>query len=385
MRDRADLPFPMSEYRARLASIRQRMAERSLDVFMCSTPENMYYLTGFNSRGYYSYQSLMIPMQGEPWMVTRHLDAENVAHQTWMEIGYDYLDEDDPLALTAMSLRDRGCEGARVGIEANSWFLTAATYLALREAMPDVAFVDASALVENQRMVKSNAEVEYIREAARVVGVAMRAVFEATHEGAHDRDLAAVIYDARVRAGSEYVASPVYVQTGPGSAIAHNNWNGRRIEKGDIVFFEFGSSIKRYHAACMRTAVIGTPSDLMVRADAATRDGLQSALQVMRPGTTAAEVDAACRSVWMERGFERYSGLRLGYHIGIGYPPTWVGRGTFSLNKGVMERLEVGMVFHVIPWLRIPGVGAIGNSETVLVTAEGAEVLTDVQSGLFLG
>jgi Xaa-Pro dipeptidase len=373
----------MSEYRARLASTRRQMVELDLDLLVCSTPENIYYLTGFNSRGYYAYQCLFVPLDGEPWMVTRHLDAINVEHQTWMEPGYEYYDEDDPIALTLASLQDRHYTRATIGIETSSWFLTAHTYLALRDALGTATLRDASGLIEKLRMIKSAAEIAYTREAAHAAGAAMRAAIEATGEGILDRDVAAAAYDARVRAGSEYVASPVYVQTGVGSAIAHNNWDDRRIEKGDVVFIELGASKKRYHAACMRSAIVGEPSDIVVRADAAIRDGLDAALRVMRPGVTAGQVDAACRAVWIERGFERYSGLRLGYPIGIGYPPTWVGRDVFSLNKGVADRLSHGMIFHIIPSLRIPGVGGLGNSETVLVTDDGVEVLTDVESTLF--
>ncbi len=384
MRERTDLPFAMAEYRNRLELARARMEERGWDLFMCSTPENMYYLTGFNSRGYYSYQCLVIPLQGEPWMVTRHLDAVNVDHQTWMEPGYDYLDEEDPIALTVRALAERGPGGATMAVEASSWFLTAETYLKLKAALPGVNLADGSAFIEQQRMIKSAAEIAYLREAATAVGTGMRACLDATREGVHDRDVAAAGYAAGILAGSEYVASPIYVQTGPGSAIAHNNWDGRLIERGDVVFYEVGASYKRYHAASMRTAVIGPPSGPVVAADAATREGLEAALAVIRPGATAGEVDGACREVMSRRGFEKYHGLRLGYHIGIGYPPTWVGRGTFSLNKGGQERLQAGMVFHVIPSLRIPGLGGFGTSETVLVTGSGSELLTQIESRLFV-
>lgn len=360
------------------------MAEMGWDVFMSTTPENMYYLTGFNSRGYYSYQCLFVPREGEPFMVTRHLDAVNVDHQTWMEPGYDYQDEEDPIALTSRALRERGFERAVVGVEESSWFLTAQTYLLLKDSLPAVRLEDASAFVEQQRMIKSPAEVEYLRRAAKAVEAGVAAAIEATREGAYDRDVAAAGYKARVLAGSEYVASPMYVQTGPDSAIAHNNWDGRRIESGDVIFYELGASFKRYHAAVMRTAVIGPPNDIVKRAEAATREGFEAAFARMRPGVSSHEVDGACREVLVKRGFEEYHGLRLGYHIGIGYPPTWVGRGTFSLNKGSQDKLEAGMVFHVIPSLRIPGVGGFGTSETVLVTDRGAELLTSGASRLFV-
>jgi Xaa-Pro dipeptidase len=384
MRERADLSFSMDEYRARLQLTRTRMAENGWQLFMSTTPENMYYLTGFNSRGYYSYQCLFIPLDGEPFMVTRHLDAVNVDHQTWMEPGYDYQDEEDPIALTASALRERGFERCVMGVETSSWFLTAQTYLLLKDSLPSVSFQDASAFIEQQRMIKSPAEVEYVRGAAKAVEAGMAAAIEATREGAFDRDVAAAGYNARILAGSEYVASPMYVQTGPGSAIAHNNWDGRRIERSDVIFYEMGASFKRYHAATMRTAVIGEPSDVVARASAATREGFEAAFARMRLGATSDEVDRACRDIMVKRGFEQYHGLRLGYHIGIGYPPTWVGRGTFSLNKGSQDILKAGMIFHVIPSLRMPGVGGFGHSETVLVTERGAENLTSFESKLFV-
>lgn len=384
MRERTDLPFAMAEYKARLNKLRERMAKKGWTLFLSTTPENMFYLTGFNSRGYYSYQCLFIPLEGEPFMVTRHLDAANVEHQTWMERGYDYRDEEDPIDITVHALEERGLSSATMGLELSSWFLTASTYLRLKSALANVRFEDASAFVEQQRMVKSKAEVSYIRKAAECITAGMKAAVQATRAGAVDREIAAAGYRARILAGSEYVASPMYVQTGPGSAIAHNNWDGRKIERGDVIFYEMGASVKRYHAAIMRTAVIGKPSETVLRADSAIREGLHASLELMRPGATSDEVDRACREVMAKRGFEQYHGLRLGYHIGIGYPPTWVGRGTFSLNKGGSQKLTAGMVFHVIPSLRIPGVGGLGTSETVLVTDDGAEVLTDFESRLFV-
>ena len=384
MRERTDLPFSMAEYRIRIERTRAAMEQLGVDLFMSSTPENLYYLTGFNSRGYYSHQCLFIPLKGEPWLVTRQHDAANVRHHTWMDPGYGYRDEDDPIALTAASIRERGYASATIGAETSSWFLTAQTYLRLQELLPRATYKDASGLVEQQRMFKSPAEIDYTRQAAKAVGAAMRAAIEATRAGAVDAEVAAAAYEARILAGSEYVASPVYVQTGPRSAIPHNNWDGRRIEHGDVVFCEMGASIKRYHAALMRTSVVGPPSDAATRAGSAVVQGLRAALRVMGPGVTGGEVDSACRHVIALAGFADNHTLRVGYHIGIGYTPTWVGRGVFGINRNVKETLEPGMVFHVIPWIHVPGVGGFGNSATVAVTENGVEELTDLESALFV-
>ena len=384
MRQRTDLPFSMDEYQGRLARARAAMRGLGIELFMSCTPENMYYLTGFNSRGYYSHQCLFLPLQGEPWIVTRLLDAANVVHQTWLEPGVSYRDEEDPVEITVRSISDRGFGSAAIGLELSSWFLTAQTYSRMTELLPSAAFKDAAGLVEKQRLVKSPAEIEYLRRAAKAVGTGMRAAIDATHAGARDGDIAAAAYRDRILAGSEYVGSPVYVQTGPESAVPHNNWSGRRVESGDVVFYEMGASVKRYHCALMRTSVVGPPSPVAARAGAAVVEALAASIDAIKPQVRAGDVDAAGRDVIARAGFSENHTLRIGYPIGIGYPPTWVGRGVFGLNRGTPDLLEAGMVFHVIPWIHVPGVGGFGNSATVLVTDGGAEELTDLESTLFV-
>ncbi|HEY1421655.1 MAG TPA: Xaa-Pro peptidase family protein [Candidatus Dormibacteraeota bacterium] len=384
MRERDDLPFSMAEYRSRLERTRAAMDEAEVALLMSSTPENIYYLTGFNSRGYYSHQCLFVPRHGEPWMVVRQLDEPNVSLHTWLEAADSYRDADDPIAATVRSIRERDLGSAVVGLELSSWFLTAHTHIRLRDLLPEATFKDASGMIERLRIIKSPAEVEYTRQAGLAVAAGMRAAIDETREGALDSDVAAAAYRARILAGSEYVASPVYVQTGPGSAIPHNNWNGRRIARGDVTFYEMGASVRRYHCSLMRTSVVGAPSKDVARAGAAVVDGLEAALQAIRPKVSAGEVDAACRDLIKRAGFADNHTLRVGYHIGIGYPPTWVGRGVFGLNRGAPDLLEPGMVFHVIPWIHVPGVGGFGNSATVVVTDAGYEKLAELESALFV-
>jgi Xaa-Pro dipeptidase len=384
MRERDDLPFSMAEYRSRLASIRSDMEAGGVDLFMSFTPENMYYLTALNTKGYYSYQCLCVPRDQEPFMITRQLEASNVPHQTWVEHVDSYRDEDDPVALTASVLQRRGLAASLIGIELKSWFLTAEHYLRLRDALPRATLRDGSGLVERRRMVKSPAEIAYARQAAKAAAAGLRAAVNATREGVLDSDVAAAAYQARILAGSEYVASPVYVVSGPKSGLAHNNWEQRRIQKGDVVFYEIGGSVKRYHAANFRSASVGEPSDQTKRASDAVGAGLEAALGRVGPGVVAADVDAACRGTIAKLGFDQYFPHRVGYAIGIAYPPTWAHGGAFSINRHVQERLEPGMMFHIVPAVFLPGIGGFGMSETVLITESGREVLTDLPRTLFV-
>jgi Xaa-Pro dipeptidase len=384
MRERDDLPFSMAEYRSRLAWVRSDMEARGVDLFMSFTPENMYYLTALNTKGYYSYQCLCVPREQEPFMITRHLEASNVPYQTWMECVDSYRDEEDPIVLTASVLERRGLAASVIAIELKSWFLTAEHYLRLRDALPRATLRDGSGLVERRRMVKSPAEIAYARQAATAAVAGLRAALEATREGVLDSEVAAAGYQARILAGSEYVASPVYVVSGPKSGLAHNNWDRQRIQQGDVVFYEVGGSVKRYHAANFRSASVGEPSDLVKRAADAVRAGLQAALETLGPGVVAAEVDAACRGTIAKLGFDQYFPHRVGYALGIAYPPTWAHGGAFSINRGVQEQLQPGMMFHIVPAVFLPGVGGLGMSETVLITDTGREILTELDRILFV-
>lgn len=384
MRERDDLPFSMEEYKTRLNNVREAMGQRGYDLLMSFTPENMYYLTGYSTIGYYTYQCLLIPLDGEPMTITRHLETDNVQHQTWVECTADYRDEEDPVEVTRNALVGMDLAEANIGIEMNCWWLTVDSFLQLQKALPQAKFKDCTGLIEQYRIIKSPAEVEYIRQAAKAAGSGTRAAIEATHEGATDGDIAIAAHAGQIRAGSEYVAAPVFVPSGPKSGLAHATWEGRRLQKGDVIFYEIGGSVKRYHAGSMRSAVIGEPGDRARRAAEASVAGLRAALEVLGPGITAGEADAAARDTIAAAGFGEYHHHRLGYHIGIGYPPTWTERGVFSLNKGVQDELKPGMVFHLVPAILIPGVGGLGNSETVLITETGNEVLTDVELKLFI-
>jgi Xaa-Pro dipeptidase len=360
------------------------MGARGVDLLLVNTPENMYYLTGYSTLGFYTYQALLLPLTGEPATITRHLETDNVRWQTWVERMYDYRDEEDPEALTRDAFAEMGVADKQIGIEENCWWLTVESYNKLKSLLPEAQFVDCTGIVEQVRMIKSEAEITYTRQAARAAEAAMSAALEATRVGAIDSDIAAAIYRARTQAGSEYVADVPFCPTGPKSGLAHATWEGRRVEKGDVIFYEFGGSVKRYHAGLMRSAVMGEPSDLVKRAADASMMALTKAIEGMKPGVTAGEVDEIARGITTKAGFAEYHHHRLGYHIGIAYPPVWVQRAVFSLNKGVNDVLEPGMVFHLVPALLIPGVGGIGNSETVLVTEDGAERLTDFALELFV-
>ncbi len=377
MRDNPNLPFALAEYQQRIARVQQNLAARGIDACLISIPENIYYLTGFTSTGYYMYQTLILPAAGEPMFVTYLEEKINIVRRSWMDRFLTYSVIEDPVAVTVAAVREMGLEDRVLAIEESGFFFPIRTYKRLLELLPRASWTDGSGAVEQVRLVKSAAEIAYIRQGARAAMAGMQAALAAVERGRTENDLAAEVYRATLQHGSEYPGSPPYVVSGERSGLPHGTWEGRVLRDGDIVFLEHSGCIKRYSAAMMRTAFLGTPPDVVRRTADIILAGLAKAIAAIRPGVTSGEVDAACRDTIRGAGFADYT-HETGYSIGVCYPPGWNESHIMNLHPGDDTLLVPNMVFHLVPSLIIPEMnGHVGFSDTVVVTESGCEVLTN--------
>ncbi|TWU13425.1 putative peptidase [Symmachiella macrocystis] len=168
MRQRDDLSFPMHEYARRMQALRQRMAERGLDAVLITTPENICYLTGFESQGHFSFCALIVPLEGEPIMVPRRMEDSGVQARTWVAISCPYEEVEDPIQKVRDTLRLYDLSDNRIGFEKDCWFFTAVQQERLFALSHETSFVDCAGIVEAGRLIKSDLEIEMIRSAARV-------------------------------------------------------------------------------------------------------------------------------------------------------------------------------------------------------------------------
>jgi Xaa-Pro aminopeptidase len=378
------LPFDAAEYDRRQAALRARMEERGLDAVLLSGPENQYYLTGYETTGFHSFpQTLIVPRSGPTLLVTRQLEEGNAAAAYGLG-SRGYRDDDNPAEVLGLALYGLGLAEATLGVEKAVPWLTVRLFEALQRALPSAKLVDVSGLVELMRAVKSPAEIAYMRQAAVAVGAGMRAGLAAIREGVNEREIAAAVFPARILAGSHFVRNPTYITAGPRSALAHATWLGRTLVRGDVVFLEMGANVRHYDAALIRTGIVGPPSDLLRRAADASLAGLTAALATVRAGIPASDVYRATREAIAKEGCEQFFLHRAGYGIGIEFV-TWIERGGVSLDAGSPTMLEANMTLHLVPYLLLPGVGSVGFSETVCVTADGCEVLTQCPRALTEG
>ena len=184
--------------------------------------------------------------------------------------------------------------------------------------------------------------------------------------------------------GSEYPGLPPLINGGVRHTMAHAMAEGNPINQGDQIYFEVGASIKRYHAATLRIGCLGEPPKLYHDLFDICRRSLDAALEKMQPGIAAEEVDHAARRVIDDAGYGDKFRHKAGYSIGIALPPDWSEARTMMLRGGETRALQPGMVYHLLPAVFEYKQYGVGVSETVMITEEGHEILTDVERKLFV-
>lgn len=374
--------FSREEFTARQARARAALAAAGIDLFIVTGPENIFWLTGQQTPGYYTYQALLLPAEGEPAFIVRQLEYNNLVANSYLADIHPYADNADPVRVTVETVRALGWAGKRIAIDERGWFLPIAIYKALLAAFGELQ--NGAGLIERLRMVKTPAEIARIETAAGYVEAGMAAGMAAVRAGASENEVVAAMMAAAIAAGSEYMGMEPLMASGPRCGIPHGTWRRRVMQPGDPVFLEMAASHDRYHAALMRSAWIGTPDPTAARMMECCDAALAAALEALRPGNTCEAVHDACQAVIDRHGFTENFRKRTGYAMGVSFAPDWGEGNVLSLFTGVKTVIEPGMVFHIPPALRIYGAFTVGVSETAVVTDSGARSLSRLPWGMRL-
>jgi Xaa-Pro dipeptidase len=385
--------FEHIEYLERLRRTRERMAERGIDVLLLSDPANINYLSGYDGWSFYVHQALVVAQDEEqPVWIGRGQDANAARVTTFLEpaniIPYpdDFVQSEvrHPMDFVANQLQARGWGRRRIGVEMDSFYFTAAAFEALRRHLPDASLLDARALVNWVRIVKSEAEIAQMRGAARIAEQVMQVAIDAVAPGVRQCDAVARIYEAQTRGtpefGGSYTAIAPLLPTGTGTSTPHLTWDDQPFQPDTPTILELAGCRNRYHCPMARTVHLGPPPAHLADTAAVVVEGLNAAIEAARPGTFAEDVEAAWRRVIERHGIVKES--RIGYSVGLGYPPDW-GERTLSLRPGDKTELQANMTIHVIPGIWQDDWG-IEISECIRITETGAEPLCDFPRRLFV-
>ena len=372
MIERDDMTFPFSEFQRRLSELRQRIAERHLDAVVITDPENITYLTDYQTTGYSFFQALVVPLEKEPFMITRALEESNVFARTWVDLTRPYPDTGDAIQMLVDALREFGLADKRIGYERNSYFFPAYQQDCIHTSLKDGKLLDCFGIVEEGRICKSAVELEVMQKAAIATEAGMKAGIEACHAGVTENEIGAAISAAMFRAGGETPAVMPYVTSGPRTMIGHATFEGRTVQPGEHVFLEVGGCYRRYHTAMMRTVILGDLSDAMYQAQETMKRALDAIHNMVQPGMTVSDVDNLVRNIISDNEVGARLITRSGYSIGIAFPPSWDEGYIISLKQGNSAILKEGMTFHMIPWMwGIEGNKTCGISDTIVITEEG--------------
>ena len=375
-----------AEYADRLRRVRDKMRERSLAALVVSDPANLFYLTGYDAWSFYTPQCLVIPAETEPHLFARAQDAAGATFTCNLPAeqihGYPeelvHRPDVHPFDWIAGAARDLVPAGELVGVEGDAHFFSPRGYFALANGLPGNRLADSAELVNWVRLVKSPSEVGRLRIAGAIAERAMRIACEQLRPGRRQCDLVAEILAAQAIGvpghGGEYPALVPLLPTGDASGTPHLTWSDRPFRIGEATTIELAGVFGRYHAPLARTVMLGDPPQRLIDTAHVVAEAMESTLDAIRPGVTGGVVHEAFDRVIRSHGLRKDS--RIGYSIGIGYPPDW-GERTVSLRREEATELAAGMAFHIILGMWMDGWG-YELSEPIVVTATGVERLTDL-------
>lgn len=374
-------PFSDAEIARRLRRLRAEIELRGLDAAIIASPENVFYLTGLDHWGYFAPHLLLVPLEGEPVLVTRAMERVSVEKQVGAARFRGHPDSETAADMMARVLHELKLAGRAIGLEYWTSGLSHGLALSLTTQVT-ARWSDVSGLVDALRLVKSTEEQVLMRRAARVSDAAGEAAVSAIADGANENEVAAECMAAMIRAGGHPPGFGPFIRPGSRLGEEHATWGDGRYKRGEPVFLELSGCVSRYHAPLGRLVHIGAIRDGDARIAGIVRQAFDAVVAAIRPGNRARDVYAAWQAVVDAAGLAHYRRHHCGYCVGIGQPPSWTGgNGVTGLRHDSDLEIRTGMSFHILSWLMGSGQGDDFLSNTVLLTEAGPEVLTQLKSG----
>jgi len=378
--------FTAEEYSQRQSKTRQAMQAAGLDLLIVYDPANMNWLTGYDGWSFYTHQCVVIGSDDTLFwfgrgidavgaQLTTDLSADNVIPYPDHYVQSPYI---HPMEYLADILQQKQLHNKKTGIEKDNYYFSARAAESLYSKLPDANFVDATALVNWQRAVKSPQELEYMRSAGTIITKVYEHIMQVVTPEMQKNELAAEISHAAItgtpEAYGDYTSIVPLMGLREEAATSHMTWDDEKLGTDSGMFLELAAAHARYHCPCSRTLYLGKPTQKYREVEKVINECIDVALDKFKPGNTCGEVATAFFSTLKKHGYEKDN--RSGYAIGVSYPPDW-GERTMSIRTNDTSVLEPNMTFHFMPALWLEGWG-FETTESIVVTESGGECLSHV-------
>ncbi|MEM7428040.1 MAG: Xaa-Pro peptidase family protein [Pseudomonadota bacterium] len=374
-------PFSDAELEARLARVRAAMQEREVDLALLSSPENIFYLIGLDHWGYFAPHVLIVPAEGDMVLITRQMERVSISNMVRNAEFVGHSDSETAADLLVRHLAG-SCAGKSVGTEDWCGGFAHGFGSVVKNGLSPARWVDISWMVDDIRLVKSAEEQAFMRRAAAASDAGTQAAIAAIHDGAREADAAAECLAAMTRAGGTPPGFGPFLRPEARMAEEHTSWGEGRYGAGERVFLEIAGCVARYNAPMGRLVNIGSIPDEDAEMAEISKSAFQAILDGLKPGVKARDVYDSWQAVVDAAGMPHYRRHHCGYLVGIGFPPSWTGGNrVIGLRHDSDLEIREGMTFHAMSWFTETGRGNYFVSNTVLLGADGAEVLTTTPMG----
>ena len=387
------MSFSKNEYKDRLKKVQLAMQKKGIELLISQDTANINYLTGYDAWSFYYAQCVIVHINSEePICFIRAQDAGGAFIKTYLKkeniVIYDemYIHTwpSHPYDALVDLLKKNKWDKLKIGVEMDAHYFTAYCYKKLKQGLPNATIKDSERLVNWVRVVKSNAEIDFMKKAATISENAMKTAMDVINPGVRQCDAVAEIQKTLFKGtgdyGGEYASITTLLPTGKGTSASHLTANDEKFIAGDATVVELSGTYKRYHAPMARTINLGKPEQKKIDAMNATNEALEAGIKASKPGNTANDVAEKFWEILEKYNIKKES--RTGYSIGIGYPPDW-GEHTLNISKGDTTILKPNICYHMIAVMQF-GDWGVEASESIRITEGGNELLCNFSRDLHI-
>ncbi|WP_086444757.1 aminopeptidase P family protein [Candidatus Enterococcus lemimoniae] len=360
----------------KINELKKWMAKENVELTYISDPGHIAYFSGYKSDPHERVLALFISLNHDPFLFTPALEVEDAQKSSWAYPVYGYLDSENPWEKIAQLIKKSG-NPSKIATEKEA--LTVARFDRLKHYFPASDFsASVTPVIEKLQLLKTPSEIATLMEAGNWADVALEIGFKAIKEGAKEQEILAEIEYQLKRQGIRSMSFDTLVLTGKNGASPHGNPGSTAVAKQDLVLFDLGVVYNGYCSDVTRTVAYQEPTDFQKEIYSIVLEAQLKAMDAVKPGITAGELDEIARGVISGYGYGEYFNHRLGHGIGTTvheYP---------SLVTGNELVIEEGMCFSIEPGIYIPEKVGVRIEDCLHVTKTGCEAFTKTPKELMI-
>ena len=371
------LHFSKKEFARRKQNVLKSMKEQNLDALLMFRQESMYWLTGYDTFGYVFFQTLVLDQKGNVILLTRAPDLRQAQNTSNIEDIRIWVDKDgiNPTDNLKQILNDLNLKNKKIGVEYEAYGMTGRNALRLNKSLENYCNIkDQSELITKLRVIKSDEELVYVRNAAELADKALDEAWKHSKAGASEAKILAEMQRAVLEGGGDYPANEYIIGSGVNALLCRYQAEKRNLSNSDQLSLEWAGTFKHYHSAMFRTILIGKTNPKHIKMHKACIEALTNCVKTLVPGKTAGDVFDIHAKTFDDLGYNKARMNACGYSLGSTFAPNWMDWP--MLYTGNPYIIQPGNVFfiHMILMDSINEL-AMNLGETYLVTENGNERL----------